>query len=155
MPNKINFLLKPTNIRKFVYILAIGLVISLLFINGNFSPAKISKAYGLATTHKQEAFTELYLVNHRAIPTSAPVGKPVTFSFVIANHEARHVNYTYTVSSLTAGSLTLIATGTVSLDNNTSTTRQIIFSSTVPRSQSTITIRLIGRPQQVNFKVES
>ena len=70
-----------------------------------------------------ERFTELYFTDPGAIPSSVTSGKPISFTFTIANQEGVTTTYPYSSYFMdTNGHQTLLASGTVTIANEASTT---------------------------------
>lgn len=54
-----------------------------------------TEAFKLATTSQPEHFTELYFTDPLNLPTATAAGQTASVRFVVHNHEARDVTYTY------------------------------------------------------------
>ncbi|MCS4540895.1 MAG: DUF1616 domain-containing protein [Euryarchaeota archaeon] len=53
-------------------------------------------AYALHTPHPKETFTEFW-IEPKSIPKTGIIGKPLSFTIGVTNHEGRVMNYIYTV----------------------------------------------------------
>lgn len=140
--------------RKFV-ILAYLVAVATTSVSFVMYHVPLTHAYRLASSHLQEPYSELYFADHRSLPSSAPVGIPVEFSFVIGNHQSSSLTYQYKVDITTNGVSKTISTGTAVLDNNARTSKTVRFTNTVPSTVSTITVSLLGRNEHISFRLES
>lgn len=96
-----------------VLIIAVGVVIgSVNYVNS--TPAA-KKAISMATTQKPETFTELYFEDHLNLPSKIIPSKQYKFTFTIHNLENKDTDYSYIIYKYTAGQITSLDEGKISL----------------------------------------
>jgi uncharacterized membrane protein len=111
-------------------------------------------AWRTATTHRPETFTELYFDTPNRLPRFAPPKKPQTIAFHIVNHEHTVITYQYEVSVMLPGAAK-ISYHLVRLGDGQGAAETMSFTIPKPNQSALITIRLVGRSEQLNFRSAS
>jgi hypothetical protein len=108
----------------------------------------------LATTVKQETFTELYFENHLNLPTEITPNKVYSFKFTVHNLENEDMTYPYEIY-LQAGEIKLpIKKSAITVKNNQYITVEEDFLINAPVTKSAIVVNLINKHQQIDFLIE-
>jgi len=114
----------------------------------------ISRQLTLATSRQPEPFTELYFAEPQDIPQKAVVGQKLNISFVIKNHEAKDMAYTYRLYFTDAQNTTFF--GDYQVDVPADRSQTITQEVTVPAGQGrgSLGVQLINKGQSVHFWLE-
>ena len=150
---KINY--KP-KIRIGLLILAVSVIVVGFFQLMKYVPS-VKEAFILATTVKQETFTELYFEDHLSLPSKVTFFKENNFKFVIHNLENKDMEYPYEVYIDLRGEKLIIDKGSVFLKINEYKTITENFTITIPIDELfqlqrlKIIVNLVSKNQQIHF----
>jgi hypothetical protein len=101
---------------------------------------------------KPEHFTELYFENSTALPTSTIAGKPISFAFTIRNQEGTSTVYPYVVYiEYPTGERVVLASSSVTLNNDASTTIPITHIFKSSGEQCNVFVDLTAIDQKIDF----
>jgi uncharacterized protein YfaS (alpha-2-macroglobulin family) len=100
-------------------------------------------------------FTEMYFADHTRLPAVLIAGEDTRFGFVIANHEGRPVDYRFVVSAESPSGTITLGQGGVRIDEGHRATEEISFAPPRPTTKYLITVRLLGRSEQIHFLGQS
>lgn len=126
---------------------------TILLINSYRAP--IHHAWGLATSHRTEQYTELYFDNSSKLPLNVSTIKPALFSFHVTNHEGATIAYKYSVTETIANTVKTLTTGVLPLRNGESGNIPITFLLNKPHQTAHLTVHLITEDETINFKSQS
>ncbi|SRR5258708_1512568 len=134
--------------------IVVAFVFSTVAIAYMASPA-VRQSFVLATSMHPEQYSELYLDNATHLPTSAPAGKPRSFSFRVVNHEGLTATYHYEVNMTVGQKATTVTSGVLVLADGQGKSTTVIFTVPTAGLSPTVQVRLVGRPQTVQFRTQS
>jgi len=128
-------------------IVLLGIISSIVFIKRDV----VADAITLATTHQPEAFTELSFNDSTHLPIYSPVHKIEHVVFHIANHEAKTIDYVYTVKQ---DALQITHTS-ITLQDGQSVDVPFTYVISTPSTATQISVQLDGRSEHIDFRSNS
>jgi hypothetical protein len=143
-----NYKLTPKNKLVLLILLIFVLILSIITHIPN-----IKGAITLATTHKPEAFTELYFENSVNLPKIITDKKVYSFAFTVHNHENKNFDYSYIVYIQNSKSKAFLDQGHFILKNNESKTIDEDFGPLLNVKDEVI-VQLVDKNQQIDFWME-
>ncbi|HSE61332.1 MAG TPA: hypothetical protein VLA88_03480 [Candidatus Saccharimonadales bacterium] len=146
---------RATNILKWFAASVIGIAViwGVYYVVTHTSQAK--RELTLATTRQPETLTELYFADAEALPSSLVVTEQeLPVSFVIANREAKTMEYTYRVTFSDGKQTVTTPDGSVILQDGQS--QAITQSIKVPAgtARGEVSVQIINKSQRIHFWLE-
>jgi uncharacterized membrane protein len=146
---------KGPNITKLTVALLL-LILCVIFVVYEYGGVIYAQMMAFKLIPTSEQFTELYFTDPSAIPTSLQADQAISFQFTIHNLEGATTTYPYEAYFQdNSGNITILASNTVSLPNNESTTVAVSYSfpkSTTSNEQGKVIVDLPSHNnQQIDF----
>jgi len=138
-------------IRTMAFILVVTTILGVVYVYR----APLHRAYGLATSHQPETYTELYFDNSPKLPMQVTAGKPYTYTVHIANHEAKPMTYRVIASVEVPNVAPVITTVTIRLSSGQATDKTFRLQLSQPHQSATIKVGLPSQQQYVTFRSQS
>jgi hypothetical protein len=107
----------------------------------------------LSFTHQPDTFTELWLESEPTVATDDRGGATASLRFTIANHEARTMDYPWTVTVDHGAVTARAATGTSAVDDDGRITVPVTVRLNPGRGPQRVSVQLDGRPERIHVEV--
>ena len=114
-------------------------------------PREIRHQLAIPFSRQPTPYTELYFTNPRTLPTFLSVSRPDSFSFTIVNREGRARVYSYVVTLSSSQGTSTVGNGTIDVEDGRASTRVVDVGPAKPGQAYTITVKLLGRSETINF----
>jgi len=109
--------------------------------------------WALSLIRQPTPYTVLFFDKPAALPTTAAIGKPITASFTVANHEGRRMDFRYVLSASSGRSSRILAESTRSIPAGANWTVTRTFRPKCAISPCRIEVSLPGHPEKIDFLV--
>ena len=120
------------------------------------SPRQFVHQIEISVIRQPTPYTQLFFSHPGAIPSTLRLDRPNKFTFTIVNDEGQSSLYHFTVTMKAAGSsTTVVANGSLRLDDSGIGTRTVAFVPTKQRHQYLITVVLDGSGLSIHFYGET
>ena len=144
-------IIKQSSVRLRTRLLLVVLVLLAVLAIVCAYPGQLADAVTLATTRLPEGYSQLYFANQTQLPTQVKPGVAASFNFDLINLQGSTQNYQYVVTQ----GASVIAQGSITLQDGASLEHTVSFKLPKAKTTTQITVRLVGRDQQINFRSRS
>ena len=139
--------------RPFIVMLSSAGLLAALFVA---SPRQFAHQIEISVIRQPTPYTQLFFSDPGAIPSRLRLDRPDRFTFTIVNDEGQSSLYHFVVMMNTTGlSTTVVANGSLRLDDRGTGTRTFAFVPKKRRHRYLITVVLEGSSQSIHFYGET